>query len=1370
MEDVAALAVQDCRLRDVEVRACLKRNPGFDARLNCPDEKTGGVGVIIRTSLVEFLDNDGDDGVAVEDDAGRLLVVRLRHREGPSIQVGNVYMPWQPDKWVRLCDAVLGAGLGERQRADILLGDWNYSDQALDRTSGRPSPGVMKERMPKLLTELGGPHMGLCDVWRRRNPEVIAFTHDNPAGGKSRGDRIYMSHRLERVTTGVDTRAPPAWTDHWAVAAELCVPGEKRGPGRWRLNPRLLRQPAVKAFLAGGPKVGVPWGVPQEAQGGEPDAVGSQGENRTGCRTGGRERGSGPMDPERFRQLTEEGAGSWTAAKKGIAAALKTVGMVAKRKRFSERRRVRLRRNALMQKRRRGERNEALGRTIASLEGKERALSEMATQEYAYNAMAKNALLGEKATKWFFESTRERNQTTIPGLRDSEGHVVRDPAGMLEIGQKFYEELYRVKGSERRAAEEVLGAWSNKISAAASRDLDAPITVEEVEHAIAKGERGKSPGPDGLPVEFYKFLAGCSKERQGVTVRHSLLEELTGLFNSILEGHRPPPGWTDGCLSILYKNKGSPDDLRFYRPLTVMNVEYKLFTGVLARRLTAAVAPIIGSHQNAFIPGRLIDDSVRCVQLMIDAHKGEKNGGSYVAFLDQEKAYDRVSHEFLWRTMEHVGLPAKFRQCVQTLYEDARVRLTINGFQGEPMKVESGVRQGDPLSCILYVLVIESLARRLIAAPELKGFSYGGLERLLVCLLFADDTAVSIRNQGEADVLRRILGVFEKASGQRVNWDKSLLLKLGNPPEVRIPGASVLGHKEVVTYLGIPVGVEISEGISQRWEGMVEAMRKKARRWLAAHLSLRGRVLVANSVVLAMPRYLLKFLRLPGARLQQMESIYWGLVWDDKDYGLVRRERALCAKDRGGLGCFDIQSICKAEAISLFKRAESRPDLPWASLLRELCVSARSRSVGTIREVVDRPWFQVVAARAPPRPESFRHHFEIWKRMVGRALKDDRGPLWLPRPIGQDFRKVAFWYHPALRVTAGQGAKRFHCRAFRELLRDARVVGDLVAPDQTIKIPPGLRPEEEEQVRTAVESLLSDFPESWGAPSNGEKTSGKGELLLRRQGIPVRKATFRAAYWECHQDRVGDMPRVRMIAPVREAFKRMSGKQCSEREVWKSARDQLQARKAGDLLWRLLHDRVRVGADYENIPVEDRWQWTCPWDGDTLDKEHLWLGCGCSAAVWRTMRRILRRMGSRVVVTPGSMAELIALLVQSFETSDCGRERWHTLYGLAVWTIWKCYLGWSFQERPDSFNPRSWARAYEDAVLKRIMRDRAMVINPATADASVLSAAGFKTMWGMAPGDVVLSRPPGFLTRDEEQSPERPPLAQLPGGNGGEGA
>jgi len=177
-----------------------------------------------------------------------------------------------------------------------------------------------------------------------------------------------------------------------------------------------------------------------------------------------------------------------------------------------------------------------------------------------------------------------------------------------------------------------------------------------------------------------------------------IIKALTLLFQDIQEhGVDKRMSFTTGWMCPLFKKK-DPTDIRNYRPITLMNTDYKMFTKVLTLQLLNHISQIIHPDQAGFILGCSIFDHIRLAKAILNYTEVTEENGAIVV-LDQEKAYDKIRHDYLWKTLEAFHLPQPFICTIQALYNNAHTKVAINGIFSRTYKVSCGVRQGDPLSC-----------------------------------------------------------------------------------------------------------------------------------------------------------------------------------------------------------------------------------------------------------------------------------------------------------------------------------------------------------------------------------------------------------------------------------------------------------------------------------------------------------------------------------------------------------------------------------------------------------------------------------------------------------------------------------------------
>jgi hypothetical protein len=282
-------------------------------------------------------------------------------------------------------------------------------------------------------------------------------------------------------------------------------------------------------------------------------------------------------------------------------------------------------------------------------------------------------------------------------------------------------------------------------------------------------------------------------------------------------------------ISLILKIQGVKE-VKDFRPISLVGGVYKIISKVLANRMRKVMDKIISKPQNAFVKGRQILDSVLIANECLDSRiKSEESG--VLCKLDMEKAYDHVDWNFLLYLLRRCGFGEKWCSWIQHCISSVRFSVLINGVPSGFFGCSRGVRQGDPLSPFLFVLVMEAFSRMLGAFIErglISGFSVGssGQDRVNVShLLFADDTLVFCgANASQIRHLGALLVCFEAAAGLKVNLSKSVLIPVGHVEDVgQLAGLLGCGYGEVpLKYLGLPLGASFK--LKSMWAGLEDMM------------------------------------------------------------------------------------------------------------------------------------------------------------------------------------------------------------------------------------------------------------------------------------------------------------------------------------------------------------------------------------------------------------------------------------------------------------------------------------------------------------------------------------------------------------------
>ena len=362
------------------------------------------------------------------------------------------------------------------------------------------------------------------------------------------------------------------------------------------------------------------------------------------------------------------------------------------------------------------------------------------------------------------ENQKRANDRINQLAEKKDGYIYTDNENILRIATKYYRDLYTSDKVNEKIQNKLLGNVKTKLSKEAKTNLDKPITEEEeVKNAINRLPTGKSPGLDGFPVEFYK--------KYWEKIKDLFMAYLNEVKNEGLASTR-----NVSVIKLLYKETGEIFLLTYYRPISLINVDVKIITKVLAERLKFVLPSIIHTTQTA-VYGRRIDQNIHMVRDLIEMANKNDDTAAFI-FLDQEKAFDRVNHTFLFKTMRAFGIGENFIKWVSTIYSNATSVLSINGYFSEQIPLKRGVRQGCPLSALLYVLVIEILALQLRLNPNIVGFKVGGEK--IISTNYMDDTTIIIKqNRCFKEVIKE-LEQYEEASEAKVNYKKTTGLWVGS--------------------------------------------------------------------------------------------------------------------------------------------------------------------------------------------------------------------------------------------------------------------------------------------------------------------------------------------------------------------------------------------------------------------------------------------------------------------------------------------------------------------------------------------------------------------------------------------------------------
>ncbi len=377
-----------------------------------------------------------------------------------------------------------------------------------------------------------------------------------------------------------------------------------------------------------------------------------------------------------------------------------------------------------------------------------------------------------------------------------------------------------------------------------------------------------------------------------------------------------PESMSLGVISILYKNKGSRLKLENYRPLSLLNTDYKILTKVFANRIKKIVGSIISPSQAYSIPGRDITDTVCTIRDVVDS-MGKDGEGGLILCMDLNKAFDRVEHSFIEQVMRKFGFGERILRWINLLYSKSKSCVKINGVLTNDFPLERSVRQGCPLSALLYSITAEPLATLIKRDKEIRGIQmpYGGMS---IIHQYADDTTFTVKDIGGIHRILKHMETYGKASGAKINVDKSEIMSVGG---VDIEGENTPFKitKEYTKILGVNIGVNVKEARDVTWTGILNKIKQVLQFWRLRDLRLKGRVVVVNSLLLTKCNYVMGAIDLPDWVLNAMREVVNIFLWGGKGVKISTKTLIADYKE-GGLKLADLDVKRKAIRVKTIKK------------------------------------------------------------------------------------------------------------------------------------------------------------------------------------------------------------------------------------------------------------------------------------------------------------------------------------------------------------------------------------------------------------------------------------------------------------------
>uniref|UniRef100_A0A670JD11 Reverse transcriptase domain-containing protein n=1 Tax=Podarcis muralis TaxID=64176 RepID=A0A670JD11_PODMU len=799
-----------------------------------------------------------------KDEQGRILAIE-KQTQGEKFLILGIYAPneGKSEFYKKLHETIL-------EYLDytniIMMGDMNgVVSTNMDKSQNQ---NLTKDgRLPKSFFELTD-NMDLIDIWRTKNPLGKEGTFFSEAHRSwTRIDQIWITRGLAPKTRKVEI-CPKTCSDHNALKMELRL--TSTGSFRWKMNDTLLRDQEIvkKAQRTLKDYFEINLNTPVE--------------RRT----------------------------VWDASKAVMRGFLIQQNTIKKRLWNGKK-------DKILEKIRDGEkklRSKPNSKEILrEIKFHQAQYSKLINQEVEWKIKQMKQRSFESANKcgkllaWQLKKRQKMN--TVTNL-EVEGRNIQKPEEIRKCFQRYFKKLYTQGPQEETEIDQFLKINGlPKLSQERRTSLNDKITQQEIEGAIQNMQIGKSPGPDGLTSKYYK------------TLKDFLIQPLMEVCNQILEGEKAPESWKEAFITLIPKVETEKTQLRNYRPISLLNVDYKIFADILANRFKKVLNEVIHKDQAGFLPGRHLYDNTRNIIDILELLQTNLHTRAVLIFIDTEKAFDNISWMFMKKNLEGMGVGQGFENGIEAIYSEQKAKLIVNNVVTEEFKIEKGTRQGCPLSPLLFISVLEVLLNKIREDRLVQGIQVG--EKQFKLKAFADDLALTLQEpESSTKRVLELIHEFGRVAGFKLNKQKTKVLEKNLSP-MEIDGfqkETELNVVKKVKYLGVNLSAKNLNLFKDNYEKCWSEIKKDLETWSRLKLSLLGRIAAVKMNVLPKMLFLFQTLQVVG-RVEcfgKWQKDISKFVWQGKK-PRIKFKILTDAKERGGFALPDLRLYYEAAAFCWMK-------------------------------------------------------------------------------------------------------------------------------------------------------------------------------------------------------------------------------------------------------------------------------------------------------------------------------------------------------------------------------------------------------------------------------------------------------------------
>ena len=541
---------------------------------------------------------------------------------------------------------------------------------------------------------------------------------------------------------------------------------------------------------------------------------------------------------------------------------------------------------------------------------------------------------GEKSTRYFLRLLNRATPDDFKSVAGPNGDVT-DPTLIENEIVNFYKTLYENydKSELGDIPNDDFFSELERVHPDGARELTEPLTISDLEKTLHSC-RDSAPGPDGIPYSIIGLLWSTYGKL------------LCDAWNYSLRTGKLPPSHKVSYLKLIPKAEKDLKYLTNWRPITLSNCDHKLITKTYATKMSEIVSPLIKERQTAYLKGRLINDNIRAMLATVNLANLEDRCSGVLVSLDARKAFDSVEHSYIERCLKELGLES-FNRIFRLLYSELATDILINGKVVKGFNILRGVKQGDSLSCILFIICMEPLLRNLEKNNSIHPIESEVLGTLPKSYAYADDVNCTIKDNN--DSVQAVFSEYERLSrrsGLILNADKTEVMRLGQQM-VKTYQILYMGKlyqiktKNKIKINGIDFQSDRKAMVECNVRRAMSRMDKFFKAWTRRNLSTLGRIMIVKTFAISQIIFIMQSMELDDSHFKAVNSLLYKFIWNrrylaSKAPERVKREIMNKPITLGGYGMLDIEALDASLKIKAIGRLHNSSH-PFLTLLRAKC-------------------------------------------------------------------------------------------------------------------------------------------------------------------------------------------------------------------------------------------------------------------------------------------------------------------------------------------------------------------------------------------------------------------------------------------------